>query len=108
MGTTRRKFGAEFKREAARQALQPGDAVDTVVQDLGMHESVLRCGLKEYGSGPAYKAAERPLKNAQTREIERLKRELTQVKMEREINIQPTQPNQRLTDNTHSRELCSQ
>ena len=99
---------ARRTRASPLRAAQPGDAVDMVVQDLGMHESVLRCGLKEYGSGPAYKAAERPLKNAQTREIERLKRELTQVKMEREINIQPTQPNQRTTDNTHSRELCSQ
>ena len=30
-------------------------------------------------------AAERPVKNAQTQEIERLKRELTRVKMERDI-----------------------
>ena len=30
MGNIRRKFGAEFKREAVRQALQPGNAVATV------------------------------------------------------------------------------
>ena len=85
MGTTRRKFGAEFKREAVRQALQPGNAIATVAQDLGVHESVLRRWLKEYGSGPAGKAAERPLKNVQSQEIERLKRELARVKMERDI-----------------------
>lgn len=85
MGTTRRKFGAEFKREAVRQALQLGSAVATVAQDLGVHESVLRRWLKEYGSGPADKATERPLKNAQSQEIERLKRELVRVKMERDI-----------------------
>ena len=85
MGTTRRKFGAEFKREAVGQALQPGNAVATVAQDLGVHESVLRRWLKEYGSGPADKAVERPLKNVQSQEIERLKRELARVKMERDI-----------------------
>ena len=85
MGTTRRKFGAEFKREAVRQALQPGNAVATVAQDLGVHESVLRRWLKEYGSGPADKAVDRPVKNAQSQEIERLKHELARVKMERDI-----------------------
>ncbi len=85
MGNTRRKFGSEFKREAVRQAMQPGNAVATVAQDLGVHESVLRRWIKEFGSGPADKASERPLKNAQTQEIERLKRELARVKMERDI-----------------------
>ena len=47
MGTTRKKFGAEFKREAMRQALQPGNAVVTVAKDLDVHESVLRRCLKE-------------------------------------------------------------
>lgn len=85
MGNTRRKFGAEFKREAVRQALHPGNTVATVAQDLGVHESVLRRWIKEYGAGSAGKATERPLKNAQTQEIERLKRELARVKMERDI-----------------------
>ena len=85
MGNTRRKFGAEFKREAVRQAMQPGNAVATVAQDLGVHESVLRRWIKELGSGPAGKASERPQKNEQSQEIERLKRELARVKMERYI-----------------------
>ena len=85
MGNIRRKFGAEFKREAVRQAMQPGNAVATVAQDLGMHESVLRRWIKELGSGPAGKASERPVKNEQSQEIERLKRELARVKMERDI-----------------------
>ena len=85
MGNARRKFGAEFKREAVRQAMQPGNAVATVAQDLDVHESVLRRWIKELGSGPAGKASERPQKNEQSREIERLKRELAQVKMERDI-----------------------
>ena len=39
MGNTRRRFGAEFKREAVRQAMQPGNAVATVAQDLSVLES---------------------------------------------------------------------
>lgn len=85
MGNARRKFGAEFKREAVRQAMQPGNAVATVAQDLDVHESVLRRWIKEFGSGPAGKASERPQKNEQSQEIERLKRELARVKMERDI-----------------------
>ena len=85
MGNIRSKFGAKFKPEAVRQAMQPGNAVATVAQDLGVHESVLRRWIKEFGSGPADKAAERPVKNAQSQEIERLKRELARVKMERDI-----------------------
>ena len=85
MGNIRRKFGAEFKREAVRQAMQPGNAVATVAQDLGVHESVLRRWVKESGSGASGKATDRPLKNEQSQEIERLKRELVRVKMERDI-----------------------
>ena len=65
--------------------MQPGNAVATVAQYLGVHESVLRRWIKELGSGAAGKATERPLKNEQSQEIERLKRELVRVKMERDI-----------------------
>ena len=65
--------------------MQPGNAAATVAQDLGVHESVLRRWIKELGSGPAGKASERPQKNEQSQEIERLKRELARVKMERDI-----------------------
>ena len=85
MGNIRRKFGTEFKREAGRQALQPGNAVAAVAQDLGVYEGVLRRWIEELGSGPAGKASERPLKNEQSQEIERLKRELARFKMERDI-----------------------
>ena len=70
MGNIRRRFGAEFKREAVRQAMQPGNAVATVAQDLGVHESVLRRWAKELGSGAASKATDRPQKKEQSQEIE--------------------------------------
>ena len=84
-GNSRRKFGAKFKREAVRQAPQRGNAVVKVAQDRGVNESVLRRWVKELGSGAAGKATDRPLKNEQSQEIERLKRERVKVKMERHI-----------------------
>ena len=59
--------------------MQPGNAVATVAQDLGVHESVLRRWAKELGSGAASKATDRPQKNEQSQEIERLKRELDRI-----------------------------
>ena len=87
------RYGEHPKKVWSRVQARSGQAsaaawqrsCHAVAQDLGVHESVLRRWLKEYGSGPADKGAERPLKNVQTQEIERLKRELARVKMERDI-----------------------
>ena len=46
---------------------------------------MLRRWLKDYGSWPADKAAERHLKNLQTQEIQPPKRERARVKMERDM-----------------------
>ena len=50
-----------------------------------MHKSVLRRWIKELDSGAAGKVTELSSKNEQSQEIERLKRELARVKMERDI-----------------------
>lgn len=42
MGNALRNFGANFKRKAVRHALHLGNAIAAVVQDLGIHESLLR------------------------------------------------------------------
>lgn len=38
----RRRFTAEFKREAVKLALQPGAVVSRIAEDLGLHANVLR------------------------------------------------------------------
>lgn len=48
----RRKFSPVFKSEAVRLAMQPGEAVSSIAQDLGLHDSVLRRWVK-YASAPA-------------------------------------------------------
>ena len=50
-----------------------------------MHKSVLRRWIKELDSGAAGKVTELSSKNEQSQEIERLKRELARVKIERDI-----------------------
>ena len=60
--------------------MQPGNAVAKVAQNLGVHESVLRRSVNELGAGAAGKATDRPLKNEQSQEIERLERELVRMK----------------------------
>jgi len=38
----RRRFTAEFKREAVNLAMQPGTAVGRIAADLRLHPNVLR------------------------------------------------------------------
>jgi len=46
----RRRFTAEFKREAVKAALQPGEAVSRTAADLGLHANVLRKWVKEFAA----------------------------------------------------------
>jgi transposase len=85
MATTRRKFTAEFKREAVRLTRESGLSKSQVARDLGLHLNVLRKWIQQFESGRWEAAAGAPLKSAQQQEVERLKRELRRVTMERDI-----------------------
>jgi len=82
----RRRFTAEFKAEAVRQALLPGVSKAQVAQDLGIHSNMLRKWIRlskgEADSKPV-KATESAAELA--RENQRLQKELARVKMERDI-----------------------
>lgn len=83
MPRTRRKFSPEFKREAVELVNQPGQTVSKVAADLGIVESVLRRwkreldhhGNKAFGGQGV----------ARDEELMRLRRELAQVKKERDF-----------------------
>jgi transposase len=47
----RRVHSAEFKREAAKLALQPGKAKVQVARELGVHINVLRLWIKQFQAG---------------------------------------------------------
>lgn len=83
MTKTRRKFSPEFKREAVELVNQPGQSLARVAEDLGVVESVLRRwkreleqhGTKAFGGQGV----------ARDEELMRLRRELAQVKKERDF-----------------------
>jgi transposase len=83
----RRRFTAEFKAEAVRQALQPGVSKAKVAQDLGIHGNVLRKWVRQaQGSGTAPRSANADESAADlAKENQRLQKELARVKMERDI-----------------------
>src|SRR5262249_42241415 len=72
----RRRFTAEFKREAVKLALQPGTAVTKIAQDLGLPPNMLRNWVKQFSSGKWEAKAGVALKGEQQAELERLRREL--------------------------------
>lgn len=86
MGTKeRRKFTAEFKREAVKLAEQPGRSLAAVARELGVERSVLKAWVVNFAAGRYEKDRTLPLKSAQQQEMEQLRRELAKVRMERDI-----------------------
>ena len=81
----RRRFNAEFKREAVRLATQVGASRAQVAQELGLNATMLGRWIQEARSGKWELAPGKPLKTEQQQEIERLRRELAKAKTERDI-----------------------
>ena len=81
----RRRFNAEFKREAVRLATQPGSSRAQVAQELGLNATMLGRWIREAREGQWEMAPGKPLKTEQQQEIERLRRELAKAKTERDI-----------------------
>ncbi|MCZ8258371.1 MAG: transposase [Polaromonas sp.] len=85
MTRTRRAFTAELKREAVRQATQPGNTVAGLSRDLGMHESVLRRWIHELSPVIAESPAGGVLcSEEQGRELLRLRRQVENRRIARE------------------------
>ena len=79
----RRKFSAEFKREAVQLATMPGATIRGVAADLGLSENLLGRWKRELmanGDG-AFLGQGR----ARDQELMRLRRELAKVKQERDF-----------------------
>ncbi len=81
----RRRFTAEFKREAVKLATQAGVSKAKVAEELGIHANALTRWVLEARVGRWEMSPGKPLKTEQQAEIERLKRELQRVKTERAI-----------------------
>ena len=80
---TRRKFSGEFKREAVVLARSAGKPISHVAYDLGINVHVLGRGCREMEKEGA--KAFRGQGISRDEELTRLKRELLQVKKERDF-----------------------
>ena len=81
----KRVHTAEFKREAVRLASKPGISKSEAARQLGIHPNVLKAWCAKFKSGKWEETPGAELKSEQAKEIERLKRELDRVTMERDI-----------------------
>ena len=81
----RKKYAAEFKREAVRLAGQAGVSRAKVAQELGLNVTMLTRWVREVQAGKWDMAPGKPLRTEQQQELERLRRELKRVTTERDI-----------------------
>lgn len=81
----KRVHTAEFKREAVRLAAKPGVSRRQVAKELGIHPNVLRSWQEKFEQGSWSEKPGAELKTEQQKELERLRREVADLKMERDI-----------------------
>ncbi len=81
----RRKFRREFKVEAVRLIKEGGVAVAQAARDLDVHENVLRKWVKELSADPAQAFPGAGQMKPDQLEIDRLQREVSKLKAERDI-----------------------
>src|SRR3954462_10473685 len=93
----RRKFSREYKIEAIKLVRERGASGAQAGRDLGIHENVLRKWIKEFGSDPVQAFPGQGQMKPEQLEIERLRREVTKLKAERDIlkKARPSSPGKR-------------
>jgi transposase-like protein len=85
----RRKFTREFKLEAVRLIKERGVSCAQAWQDLGVHQSQLRDWVKKFADDPTHAFLGHGQTKPEQLEITRLKREVTKLKAERDIQKKP-------------------
>ena len=81
----RRKFSREFKLEAVRLVKDRGVAVAQAARDLDLHENVLRKWVRETSTDPQHAFPGHGLMKPEQQEIDRLRKEVSKLKAERDI-----------------------
>ena len=81
----RRRFSREFELEAVRLVKERGVAVVQAARDLDIHPNVLRNWIKEFSADPQSAFPGQGRMKPEQLEIERLRREVTKLKAERDI-----------------------
>ena len=81
----RRQFTREFKLEAVRLVKDRGVSAAQAAKDLGVHLTVLRRWIKDFSSDPQQAFAGNGQMKPEQLEIQRLRKEVTKLKAERDI-----------------------
>jgi transposase len=81
----RRAFTREFKLEAVRLIRERGVTAAQAGRDLGVHENVLRKWVRDFEADPKQAFPGQGQMKPEQLEIERLRREVTKLKAERDI-----------------------
>ncbi len=82
---TRRQFSREFKFESVRLVKDRGVTVAQAARDLDVHENVLRKWIREAMADPQEAFPGKGVMKPEQAEIERLRKEVAKLKMERDI-----------------------
>ena len=83
MGSTRRSFTAEYKASAVEFVLNDGRSIAEVARNIGVHEMTLGKWVKKARDERG--EAEPPLNENERAELQRLRQENRQLKMEAEF-----------------------
>jgi len=83
--TGRRTFSREFKFEAVKLVRDRGVTVAQASRDLDVHENVLRKWVRNWEADPRNAFPGQGQMKPEQQEIERLRREVTKLKAERDI-----------------------
>jgi transposase len=81
----RRTHSEEFKREAVRLIRERGVTTAQASRDLGVHPNLLRLWVKAYEADPEHAFPGHGRMKPEQLEIDRLRREVTKLKAERDI-----------------------
>lgn len=81
----RRQFTREFKLEAVRLVLERGVSFAQASRDLGVHVNVLRKWVRDFEDDPKQAFPGHGQMKPEQAEIERLRKEVTKLKAERDI-----------------------
>ena len=85
MSVQRRNFPDSFKREAVDRVANSDLSVGSVARELGLHETVLRRWVREQTTDPQQAFPGNGVMKPEQAEIERLRKEVSKLKMERDI-----------------------